>query len=1662
MATDPRPRRREDFRIAVLCALPLEYNAATLAFDEFWDEDGDKFGRARGDPNTYTTGRIGKYNVVLALLPNMGGISAASAMASIRSSYTELKLAILVGICGGVPGVGTKTEILLGDVIISKTVVQYDFGRQHPHKFTRKDTIDDNLGRPNKDIRSLLASLETERSFDILQRRTSETLAQIQQEAAQAVRKRKRTRYPYPGAAQDMLFNPNYIHRHRDEEGCGCDESWVCDTAPDASCKELECDVAHLLPRERLETKKRLEREGDVSQAQEPQIFIGRVGSGNTVMRSGMHRDSIAKEHSLIAFEMEATGAWDEVPCIVVKGVCDYADSHKNKKWQTFAAATAASTMKALLGLYIQTDTRRDWRADFSIRRNIEILNWISKEPYEQHHKLTRSEVLNGTGKWLLEDPTFLQWKNESVSSVLWLHGIPGSGKSKLTSLVVEDSQQAFQSSQSTALAYFYCSRNPAEPGRSDPASIAASIARQLAIPQLGGELLDAAVKEYTNAEDKAFASRSLTLVESQDLILRLLKSYKDHKIMLVIDALDECKEATRQNLLGLLNTLLEAPCLLKIFVSSRDDQDIVYNLRQCPNLFLSSERNSGDIDLFVRTETRRLIGKGSLLRGSARRDELHGKIVRELTSKAHGMFRWASLHIQELCRQTTDAAIEERLLRIPKTLEGLYQEILFKIENRDADADRNLARNAFIWLLCSREQLESDDFLAMVSRKDGSSLAISKDQLLDLCCNLVIFDTTLDAFRFSHLSVREFLENQYTYQTTTANAVAAEICLLNLAAIPSELASLTSLLEYSCSFWADHAQAAGQERQPRLNQILIEFFSGEQNPRSVFYRWHSMITQLFEGRGIYRSGFWRLLEVTFSTPSALLVICLFDLSNVLGQEHWRQLAKDGPRTIRRITHEEAAVLYGSIGILEWHFNAGIPFKVTKDVVRAMVASREETCIQVIALLLNKHGNNIQITEEVVNAAASNTKYGDIILAFLFEKRGHEFIVTDEIIDAAVQNETLGVDLVSLLLKQRGSEISITEDTIIAAAQNDKLGVAVITLLLEERGDEIGISEDTLIVAATRYPSRGLSGNFYKTIALLLNKCSPQIHITEDVILAIAGVVACGRNTMALLLDNCQDEIKITAKLFQSVSKINNAKRRNQTMVLLLDRFGAESQITNEIVEVAAEHFHDTILRKLIDIHGEAVRVTEEIIKLAAQNKYRSAEIIELLLEKRGHEVQITDEILKLAVQNEYSGAKLLELLFDKRGHEVQITKDIVHLASVNSTSGAELIMILLKNRGGQVQISENVLICAALQQDLGFDPDKELLRFLFDERKEEIQLTERVIVAAASNPSCNAASMRILLEKCGKAVCITDEVIRTAVRNQDFGDVIALLLQERGDDIQITETVLKSAVQNGHCGDKITDFLLQKRGDDIQITEQVLEAAVSNLVCGDIVVAALLKRHKDKFRVTEGFLTSILCKTLITASSMGHLEVVEVLLENRVDVSVADNNGWTPLHAASSNGHFQVVKALLENNADVSVSNNFGCTPLHTASYKGHLQVVWVLLENKAEASVADTQGWTPLHAASSNGHFQVVKALLENNADVSVSNNFGCTPLHTASYKGHLQVVWVLLENKAEASVADIHQWTPLHAASSNGHLEVVKALLESNADVSVSNDFGCPSRK
>src|SRR5271170_7836104 len=207
-----RPRDRSDFEIAIICALPLEASAVGALFDKRWEDQ--TYGKAPRDSNAYSTGVIGHHNVVLVHMPNMGKVAAATAAASLRASFQEIQLALVVGICGGAPfGTQLSEDILLGDVVISEGLVQYDLGRQFPNnRFMRKDTARDNLPRPGHKIRAALAKLQTKQGRSWLQNKTSEYLGALRRELSDVV--------TYPGVIEDKLFESTYRHKHQEPLEC--------------------------------------------------------------------------------------------------------------------------------------------------------------------------------------------------------------------------------------------------------------------------------------------------------------------------------------------------------------------------------------------------------------------------------------------------------------------------------------------------------------------------------------------------------------------------------------------------------------------------------------------------------------------------------------------------------------------------------------------------------------------------------------------------------------------------------------------------------------------------------------------------------------------------------------------------------------------------------------------------------------------------------------------------------------------------------------------------------------------------------------------------------------------------------------------------------------------------------------------------------------------------------------------------------------------------------------------------------------------------------------------------------------------------------------------------------------------------------------------------
>ncbi|KAI5458941.1 nucleoside phosphorylase domain-containing protein [Mariannaea sp. PMI_226] len=354
-----QPKSRNDFHMAIICALPCEMEAVGLVLDKL---SASHLGSVNGDNNIYTIGRIGDINIVLTSLRKKGQAAAAAAAASLRISYPAVRLVLLVGTCGGVPDAAALSgeDMLLGDVVISAAALQYDMGRRHVEEFVMRPEMEDALESVPPHVRNFVNGLNELRMRQHLKTQAASYLIRIQ--AKQEAAMQHSDKYKYPGTAADRLFPFDYHHKHHQYHPCGICNSKpdrACEMAANQTCESLACATQVMEPRRRLMSNSTLEVGGRISEAQRPNVFIGRIGSGKMFIKNGVERNRVAREHNLLAFETEGAGVSYRLPCIVVKGVCNYADTHSNKDWQDFAAATAASVARALIEVYSAMEGRQ-------------------------------------------------------------------------------------------------------------------------------------------------------------------------------------------------------------------------------------------------------------------------------------------------------------------------------------------------------------------------------------------------------------------------------------------------------------------------------------------------------------------------------------------------------------------------------------------------------------------------------------------------------------------------------------------------------------------------------------------------------------------------------------------------------------------------------------------------------------------------------------------------------------------------------------------------------------------------------------------------------------------------------------------------------------------------------------------------------------------------------------------------------------------------------------------------------------------------------------------------------------------------------------------------------------------------------------------------------
>lgn len=305
---------RNLYTIGWICATHTELAAASAFLDEEHDspEELDP-----NDYNNYKLGKISNHYVAIACLPagEHGIAAAAGAATNLLRSFPSIRFGLMVGIGGGAPT--NRHDIRLGDVVVSIPgdrkggVFQYDFGKtMQSQAFVETGFLD----QPPRLLRTAVAGLRTRYETD------GHTLTEEVNKALQRKPRLQKT-YSRP-QTDDRLYKSDFTHISGQSENCE-----ACGNDPS-----------------RLQTRRPRDENAD-----DPVIHYGLIASANQRMENALIRDQLAMERGVLCFEMEAAGLMNHFPCLIIRGICDYADTHGNNEWKGYASLMAAAYARDLI-----------------------------------------------------------------------------------------------------------------------------------------------------------------------------------------------------------------------------------------------------------------------------------------------------------------------------------------------------------------------------------------------------------------------------------------------------------------------------------------------------------------------------------------------------------------------------------------------------------------------------------------------------------------------------------------------------------------------------------------------------------------------------------------------------------------------------------------------------------------------------------------------------------------------------------------------------------------------------------------------------------------------------------------------------------------------------------------------------------------------------------------------------------------------------------------------------------------------------------------------------------------------------------------------------------------------------------------------------------------
>ncbi|KAF9233294.1 hypothetical protein BU15DRAFT_66691 [Melanogaster broomeanus] len=448
-----------------------------------------------------------------------------------------------------------------------------------------------------------------------------------------------------------------------------------------------------------------------------------------------------------------------------------------------------------------------------------EMYKWMDAVDCTTKYEITLRQRQDETCKWLFDSRAYVHWCS-SPKGFLRLCGKPGSGKSMLTSTVIQNLSKT--AADSGVLAYFYCDF------RTERSTHAFEIIRSLLTQLLRKykdnwfPLLDVLVNRKSNG--------SMPPVDLDMLYELLLKAVQLHnQPVLVIDALDECNDHVKlTDLLARLH--YGASC--RVFVTSRPFPHASKSFSNLPTIDLDDM--SAEILCDMKLHVEKEVAKCKKL------DSLHDEIVPSLLEKADGMFRWVQCQLDRLSNCHSKSGVHEVLATFPSGLCETYYRILSDIDKEEFD--RKVVKSTLLWLVGALKPLRLHVLIQAVSFDMQDEFLPGVD-VLNICRGLVTYNKTDRVVSLSHSSVKEFFDehlitgalSQYHLSSPIVNMHLARLCIeyfrtpqmvprfqicLKRWGDTSTLTKGTTLESYMTDFGGQHFRCVG-ETEEALHELM-------------------------------------------------------------------------------------------------------------------------------------------------------------------------------------------------------------------------------------------------------------------------------------------------------------------------------------------------------------------------------------------------------------------------------------------------------------------------------------------------------------------------------------------------------------------------------------------------------------------------------------------------------------------------------------------------------------------------------------------------------------------------------------------------------------------------------------------------------------------------